>query len=175
MTKDQLLGIYRTALNHIQLTYASLVLWSAPATPNFFEALYREMALVPEPFPGVVRFVRDEEALRIACEELYDSAHVAALNDLLALTRTYCHDTGQMQLLKAQGWFSFWKVLRNCFAHDRRFNFNADERASLPLSWAGVTIDLSMNGQYLTHATMSRAKMRELVETAYAFIETNLS
>lgn len=174
MTKDHLLGVYRTALNQIKLAYASMVLWSYPDTPNFFDALYGKLE-IPKPFPEIVGFIHDDPAMRIACEQTYVSAHMAALKDLLGITRTYCHETGQLERLKAQPWFQFWKVLRNCFAHDTRFNFNQTERALLPVSWSGVTIDISMNGQHLTHGPMSREKMRELVEVAYAFIKNDLA
>ena len=174
MSKDHLLGVFRTALNQIKLAYASMVLWSYPDTPRFFEALYAELQ-IPKPFSDTVSFVRDDRAMRIACEQAYVSAHMSALKDLLGILRTYCHETGQLGTLKAQPWFPFWKILRNCFAHDTRFNFDPTERALLPITWSGVTIDISMNGQHLSHGTMSREKMRELVEVAYAFIESDLT
>ncbi len=86
------------------------------------------------------------------------------------MTKTYCHLTGQLGALKAQPWFPFWRVLRNCFAHDMVFNFNPAERALLPITWSGVTIDLTMNGKPLTHGQMSYAKMRELIEVAHLFL-----
>jgi hypothetical protein len=174
MTKDDLLGVYRTALNQIKFAYTSMILWAYPDTPQFFEALYAELGSIPKPFANITRFVHDDTAMRIACEQAYDSAHMSALKDLLGITRSYCHETGQLDLLKRQPWFQFWKILRNCFAHDTKFNFNEAERALLPISWSGVTIDTSMDGQHLTHGRMSREKMRELVETAYEFIEKEL-
>lgn len=83
MTKTDLLGVYRTSLNHIKLTYASLVLWCNPDTPAFFDAMYGQMENIPKPFPELGTFLHDEQAMRIACEELYDSAHRSALNRLL--------------------------------------------------------------------------------------------
>ena len=174
MTKSDLLGIYRTSLNHIQLTYASLVLWSYPDTPDYFDVLYQELQDIPRPFPRISVLVRDEKAMRIACEELYESAHRAALVNLLPQTKLYCHETGQLAKLKAQPWFQFWRVLRNCVAHDMRFNFNASERALLPIAWSGVTITISMNNKLLTHGLLSREKIRELVESAQAFLEQDV-
>jgi hypothetical protein len=170
MTKTHLLGVYRTALNHIQLTYASLVLWSYPDTPGFFEELYRKMENIPKPFPGIVDLVHDQVAMRVACEELYDSAHRAALKDLFPLLKLYCHETSQLDKLKAQPWFPFWRILRNSFAHDMVFNFNKDEKALLPVSWSGVTINLSMNGKPLTHGQCPREKLRELFEASNSFL-----
>jgi len=174
MTKSHLLGVYRTSMNHIQLTYASLVLWGYPDTPALFAQLYGQMEGIPKPFPNLATLLHDEGAMRIACEELYESAHRSALKDLFPLTKLYCNETGQLDRLKAQPWFQFWRILRNCFAHDMLFNFSKDEQALLPLSWSGVTIDISMNGKPLTHGQCSREKLRELFEVAQSFITNDV-
>lgn len=97
------------------------------------------------------------------------------VKDLFPLTKTYCPDTGQLEKLKTQPWFQFWRILRNCFARDMKFNFNKDEKALLPVSWSGVTIDISLNGKALTHGQCSREKLRELIETANAFIAKDVA
>lgn len=168
--ESELLGQYRTALNRIRLAYASLVLWSYPDTRGVFDAIHGAMPDQLHLFPDVGRLVHDEATMKIACEDLYTLAYRSALTDLLPLTKTYCHKTGQINKLKAQPWFQFWRILRNCFAHDLKFNFNPAERAMLPITWSGVTIDLSMNGQPLKHGQMSYAKMKELIETAQSFL-----
>ena len=175
MTKDYLLGLYRTKLNHIQLTYASLVLWAYPDTPRFFKELHAEMSGIPKPFPNLLDLLNDETAMRISCEELYDSAHRSAIKELFPLTKLYCQNTGQLQVLKSQPWFQFWRILRNCWSHDMTFNFNPDEKALLPVTWSGVTLDISMNGQQLTHGQCSRDKLRELIETAQNYVSQQLA
>lgn len=167
---SNLIGQYRTALNRIRLTYASLILWSYPDIPNVFDAIHDAMDVKLHLFPDVKRLLHDEKMMKIACEELYMLTYRSALTDLFALTKAYCHTTGQLDKLKAQPWFSFWRVLRNCFAHDMVFNFSPHERALLPLTWSGVTIDLSMNGKPLSHGQMSYAKMLELIEAAQSFL-----
>ena len=175
MTKDHLLGLYRTKLNHIQLTYASLVLWTYPDTPRFFEELHAEMSGFPKPFPNLLALLNDDTAMRIATEELYDSAHRSAIKELFPLTKLYCHRTGQLQALKSQPWFQFWRILRNCWSHDMTFNFNPDEKAVLPVTWSGVTLDISMNGRQLTYGQCSRDKLRELIETAQSYVSQHLA
>lgn len=165
-----LIGQYRTALNRIQLAYATLILWSYPDTPSVFDAIHEAMKPELHLFPEVKRLVHDEKTMKIACDDLYMLAYRSALTDLFPLTKAYCHATGQTDKLKAQPWFAFWRILRNCFAHDMVFNFNPAERAMLPVTWSGVIIDASMNGKPLTHGRMSYAKMRELIETAQSFL-----
>ena len=172
---SELLGQYRTALNRIQLAYASVVLWSHPCVPDLFRALYDKMPERVRLFPDVTRMVGDEPAMKIVCDDLYFLACRSALTDLLPISKSYCHSTGQLDKLKAQPWFTFWRILRNNFAHDMKFNFNPAERALVPVTWSGVTIDLSMNGQPLKHGQLSYAKMKDLVETAQSFLLRNVA
>ena len=113
--------------------------------------------------------------MRIALEDLYNVAYRAALNDLLAFTKSYCFTTGQLAQLRAQPWFNFWRILRNYFSHEMRFNFNPAERALLPVSCSGMTIDESMNGSQLTHGQCSRRKLLELLESARSFVLSNVA
>ena len=167
---SDLIGQFRTALNRIQLAYATLILWSYPDIPNVFDAILDAIKPELHLFPEVKRLVHDEKTMKIACDDLYMLAYRSALTDLLPVTKAHCHATGQIDKLKAQPWFSFWRILRNCFAHDMVFNFNPAERAMLPVTWSGVTIDASMNGKPLTHGKMSYAKMCDLIETAQSFL-----
>jgi hypothetical protein len=175
MTKDHLLGLYQTKRNHIQLTYASLILWSYPDTPHFFTELYAEMKEIPKPFPNLHVLLIDDAAMRIACQELYESAYRSAIKELFSLTKLYCHSTGQLQALKSQPWFQFWRILRNCWSHDMVFSFNPAEKAVLPVTWSGTKIELSMNGKHFTHGHCSFAKLYELIETAQAYVKDELA
>jgi hypothetical protein len=167
---SELIGQYRTALNRIELAYASSVLWNYPDTPDCFDAIYDALDPKLQLFPNVKRLVHDEKTMKSATDDLYMFAYRSALTDLFPLTKLYCHETGQLDKLKSQPWFNFWRILRNCFAHDLVFNFNPAERALLPVTWSGVTIDEVMNKKPLTHGQMSYAKMLGLIQTARSFL-----
>ena len=173
MSTATLLGQYRTALNHISLTYASLVLWSYPDTPEYFDAIYKRLDGIPRPFPQVVSLLRDPKSMRVACEELYESAHRSAITNLFPLTRRHLRTIEKLEDAKGQPWFQLFYILRNYFAHDMTFHFNDYERSLLPLAWSGVTIEASMNERQLTNGQFSREKLRELLETAHAYIAAN--
>jgi len=55
-----LLGQYRTAINRIQLAYASLVLWSYPDTPSVFDAIHDAIDPKLHLFPAVKQLIHDE-------------------------------------------------------------------------------------------------------------------
>ena len=165
-----LIGQYRTALNRIQLAYATLLLWSVPDTSDVFDAIHDAMDPKLHLFPEANRLIHDEKTMKIACNDLYMLAYRSALTDLFSLTKAYCHATGQTDKLKAQPWFAFWYILRNCFAHEMVFNFNKTERAMLPVTWSGATIDDSMNRKPLRQGQLSYDKMHELIEAAQSFL-----
>lgn len=173
MSAKKLLGQYRTALNHISLTYASLILWSYEDTPAYFEEIYRRMDGIPRPFPQVVTLIRDPQSMRVACVELYESAHRSAVTNLFPLTRRHLRAAGKLEDARVQSWFQLFHILRNYFAHDMTFHFNDYERSLLPLEWSGVTIEASMNHRQLTNGQFPQEKLRELLETARAYIATN--
>lgn len=175
MTKSHLLGIYRTKLNHIKLAYACLVLWNDPVMPQYFEMLRRKWRDIPQLFPDISNLVHDSVSMKIACEELYDSAHRSAIKELFTFTKRYCSLTGQLDLLKTQPWYQFWRIIRNCWAHDMIFCFSNEEKKMLPVTWSGITIHLRMDGKNLTHGICSREKLRELLEEATTFISLQLA
>ena len=175
MTKSYLLGIFDTKLNHITLCYASMVLWAYPDTKHYFSQIHTATIGKSKLFPNVNKLIGNDRSLRIATEELYSSAHRSAIKDLFPMVKKYCHDSGQLDILKEQNWFEFWWVLRNCWSHDMTFNFNPAEMKRLPIRWLNISITKELNGRPLTHGQCSYEHLRLLIETARAFIHENLA
>lgn len=174
MSKSELLGIFRTALNNCKLVYASMILFSHDDMYDFFDAFYKRLT-IPKPYTDILPLLRDETVLKHVLGELYDSVHRAALKELFETTKAYCQTTNQFDLLKTQPWYQFWRIVRNCFSHDMTFQFNEYDKPLLPVTWSGVTLDLSLEGKSLTHGRLSREKLRELLEEVRRFIEVELA
>lgn len=156
-----------------------MVFWTYPDTPRVFRELHAEVLKsdnrgISKLFPDVDQLIDNENELKTATNELYTSAHRSAVKELFPLTKLYCHNTGQLDKLKLQPWFQFWRILRNCWSHDMKFNFNPDEKSLLPVTWSGVTIDISMNGRELKHSECSYEKIRELIEKAGEFVKNEI-
>ena len=171
MTKQELLGYYQTKMNHIQLSYASLILWSHEDMPEFFDKFHNELDNDIKVFPNAMVLIGDEVRMKIASEELYQSSYRSAVKELFPLTKLYCHQTKQLDDLKLQPWFQFWRILRNCWSHDMVFNLNPDEKSKLPLTWSGITLDDSINGKPLTHGVCSYKKLYELLEAGQRYAQ----
>ena len=175
MTKDELIGIFRTSHNNCKLVYASIILFGHDDMPS----IYKEWSAaldIPRPFDEteIMVLLHDRNVSKIAFSELYDTVHRAALKELFEVTRDYCKTTDQEKLLKAQPWYQFWRILRNCLSHDFKFRFNDYDKEKLPVKWGNITVDTSMEGKSLTHGVLSREQLLSLLDDVRKFIETDL-
>lgn len=176
MTKDELLGIFRTSQNNCKLVYAAIVLFAHEDMPSIY-AQWSSALSIPRPFDEkeVVALLNDRNVSKIAFSELYDTVHRAALKELFEITKHYCDTTGQMDLLMAQPWYQFWRIVRNCLSHDFRFRFRDHDRKMLPVSWRAVTIEESMEGKPLTHGVLSREQLLAFIEEVRGFVDAQLA
>ena len=175
MTKDELIGIFRTSHNNCKLVYASIIMFAH----DDMLSIYKEWSAaldIPRAFDEteIIALLHDKNVSKIAFSELYDTVHRAALKELFEVTKHYCETTNQEKLLKAQSWYQFWRVLRNCLSHDFKFSFNDYDKKKLPVTWGSITIDTSMEGKSLTHGVLSREQLLVFLDDVRKFVETNL-
>ena len=176
MTKDQLLGIFRTAHNNCKLVYVSVVLFGDEDMATHYEKWSASLN-IPEPYDQeeILALLKDRDVLKRAFSELDKSVHRAALRELFEMTTAYCRDTNQLDHLKAQSWYQFWRILRNCFSHDFKCRFNRYDKSKLPVTWDGVTIDTSHEGQSLLQGHLSRRNLLDFIDDVKKFVERELA
>lgn len=176
MTKEELIGIFRTSQNNCKLVYAAMILFSHEDMPSIY-AKWSAALDVPRPFDEteIIALLQDRVVSKIAFSQLYDTVHRAALKEMFEITKQYCETTGQTNLLKAQPWYQFWRILRNCISHDFKFSFRDYDKKKLPVTWGAITIDASMEGKTLTHGIMSREQLLGFLGDVYEFVEVNLA
>ncbi len=176
MTKEDLLGMYRTSHNNCKLVYAAMLLFLYEDIPPFYTKLSAAIK-VPNPYDQkeIIALLHDRPILKLALGQLYDTVYRAAIKELFEITKSYCKDTNQGQVFSAQPWYQFWRILRNCFSHDFTFHFRDYDRKQLPVTWSGVTLDVSLEGQFITHGAFSRENILELLDEVRDFIEKDLA
>lgn len=174
MTKEELLGIFRTCENNCRLVYVAMVLLSFEDTLGYYQELHKELPF-PPPHDGIEPLLKDDKALKIAVGQLYDTVHMNSVRDLFEITKQYCKNTKQEKKLTSMPWYQFWRILRNCFSHNFKFEFNDYDKEKLPVSWGGLTIDLSLEGKSLTHGNLSREKVWLFLKEIHQFIDKELT
>ena len=176
MTKDELLGIFRTCHNNCKLVYVSMIILSHEDMPKFFDEFHKKLD-IPKPYidMDLLPLLYDRNVLKIAISQLYDTVHIAALRDLFEQIKNYCSETGQEAILQKQPWYQFWRISRNCFSHDFKFQFLDYDKKKLPFSWGGFTIEESLEGTKLTHGQFPREKLLDFLQKINIFIEKELA
>lgn len=176
MTKDELIGVFRTSQNNCKLVYAAMILFAHEDMANFYTQLSTKPN-VPKPYDQMelLALLHDRNVLKIAFGQLYDTVHRAALKELFEITKEYCKETNQDRLLTSQPWYQFWRLLRNCLSHNFRFEFREYDKQCLPVSWSGMTLDVSMEGKPLTHGDMSRDELMAFLDEVKTFVESQLA
>jgi len=176
MNKAELVGTFRTAINNCKLVYASMLLFSHDDMPKIYRQL-SDAIDIPRPYDEIeiISLLTDRDVSKIAFSELYDTVHRAALKELFEITKYYCEFTGQLKIIQSQGWYQFWRVLRNCLSHDFKLQFNEYDLKKLPVSWGKLTIDMAMEGKNLTHGNFSRQDIVAFLTEVSDFIEKELA
>ncbi len=85
------------------------------------------------------------------------------------ITESYCGSSSQLNALKAEGWFEFARIVANCLSHNFRLEFRPYDLTCLPVSYNGVTIDSSFDGQPIS---MQLEILINLVDGLIAFAKT---
>ncbi len=97
------------------------------------------------------------------------------IKESFELVKSYCKDSNQTSLIKAETWYQFARIIRNCLSHDFRFVFNKHDKNILPVSWKCHTISIDMDGQYLDLKFLSWQAAIELIDDLRAFVKEGLA
>ncbi len=105
-------------------------------------------------FP-IREMLADEKRVRYVSHQLSHLVLRTAVTQAFELTRRYCRNTNQVELLKAQPWFHLIRLVRNAFDHDFHFDFGEKDLPLFPASWGNVTLTADLQGVEITHQHFS--------------------
>jgi hypothetical protein len=149
MTKPELIGQLENAKNNYILGLAAMSLFASPEAYPILEKNRASFGTYTVEFAQVVRLLQNAKDREIATKEFLTSQIRALIKESFELIKDYCENSGQAALLKAEDWYQFARMIRNCLSHNFKFEFNNYDRGLLPLSWKGRTIASEMDGQHL--------------------------
>lgn len=175
MTKDDLIGIFRTAKNNYRLIYVLMVQTSQDDVMSDFIHLYQHLDEKVKVIDGIKALLLDKNVLKIAVEQLHMTIQRAVVKELYETVKTYCKNTSQNDLLQSQDWYQLWRIIRNCFSHDFHFQFNKHDKKYLPISWKGIEFREDMDGKPITIGHLSFEKMWVLINEVEVFIKNKLA
>lgn len=88
------------------------------------------------------------------------------------IVKDHCDDTGWMDQLHHEPWFHYVRFVRNALTHNRHWVFRQNDKAMLPISWNGRTIEASMEGQEITGHHADWYQALEMHTAMVKFAET---
>lgn len=175
MTKDDLIGIFRTEKNNYRLIYVLIVQTSQDDVMIDFINLYQHLDEKVKIIDGIEPLILDKRVLKIAVDQLHMTIQRTIVKELFEIVKTYCQNTSQNHFLLSQDWYQLWRIIRNCFSHDFHFRFNKHDKKYLPISWKGIELREDMDGQQITIGHLSYEKIWVLINEVEVFIKNKLA
>ena len=125
-------------------------------------------------FAPALALLKNKGKLVHSVDQLYLAIVRTAVTECLDLTRDYCKKTKQTKILKAQEWFTVFRLTRNAMNHNFHFEFRPDDLKELPATWRTMTINLAMDGTELTQAVLPPNTAIEWLAELDQFISTRI-
>jgi len=123
------------------------------------------------------QLINDYENARVNYDasllELYKFVRRNLVTESFEVTRTYAVKVGISSKWRAEPWHQVARIVRNAIAHDFTISFDKHAKAALPITWAGKTIDLTMEGSEVTNGLLDPVFTVSLISGMQDFVERN--
>ena len=126
-------------------------------------------------FKQVNRLLMNSTDRNIACKEFLNSQIRALIKESFELIKNYCDETRQNSTFKAEPWYQFARMIRNCLSHNFRFEFNKHDKSLLPVNWKSRTINATMDGKHLELKFFGYVETWELFTDYQDFVDNRLN
>lgn len=176
--KGHLRGQLQTIKNNNALVQLAGALATEPDAPERFEKSVASLGEHPEikTFAYITYVFDRDDLLKHAISQFRNSVLRNCLKETFELVKAYGKCTNQDEMLRTAEWYPFLRIVRNCLSHDFMLRFRKHDLKQLPVTWAGLTIDGSMNNQPLPmNGFLSRPKVIELLDDVIEYVESNVS
>jgi hypothetical protein len=175
MTKAELESQLTNAKNNYVLGLAAISLFGSSDAYPILDQNSAKFGTYSISFVQVANLLRNPEDRDIAVKEFYTSQLRALIKESFELLKDYCDESSQDTVLKAEPWFQFARIIRNCLSHNFRFEFNRYDKSLLPVTWNSRTIDLNMDGQHLKLEFFGYVEAWELFTEFQSFVSRRLT
>jgi hypothetical protein len=175
MTKQELESQFTNAKNNYFLGLAALSLFASPEAYPILERNHAKFGSYTITFDQVAKLLRDPTDRDIAVKEFLNGQFRMLIKESFELLKDYCDETSQSSALKAEPWFQFARMIRNCLSHNFRFEFNNYDKSLLPVSWKSYAIDVGLDGQHLKLELFGYVQAWELFAEFQSFVAKRLA
>jgi len=175
ITKKELVSQLENAKNNYVLGLAALSLFSNEKSYPILNESHASFGQYTVPFEQVSSLLSQPADRDIATKEFLTSQIRALIKESFELIKDYCDGTNQGSTFKAEPWYQYARMIRNCLSHSYRFEFNKHDKKVLPVSWKTKTIDVSMDGKHLKLDFFGYIESWELFMEYQSFVNNRIS
>lgn len=175
MTKTELISQLENAKNNYILGLAAISLFSNDKVYPVLEESHAKFGTYSVEFKQVKNLLMKPADRNIAVKEFLTSQIRALIKESFELIKNYCDETKQDSKFKAEPWYQFARMIRNCLSHNFKFEFRNYDKSLLPVNWESRTIDASMDGNHLELIFFGYVETWELFAEYQAFVDTKLT
>lgn len=88
--------------------------------------------------------------------------------------KRYCQKTHQLDKMKKQEWFLYFKTLRHSFSHDNRWAFRDIPHDKFPITYHNITLDHSLNDEPMSSSHYNVYVFWDLTKGVSKFVRDEL-
>ena len=126
-------------------------------------------------FRQVAALLESKPDREVALKEFTTMLLRGLLKESFETVRAYAKANRQSAKLKAQPWYQFFRLIRNCVSHNFHFELRDSDKELLPVSWHGRTIDESLDGKPLEIAFLGYDGVWDLFSELVMFADSQLT
>ena len=175
MTKSELMSQLENAKNNYILGLSAISLFSNEKVYPLLEESHATFGTYTVEFKQVKNLLIKPADRGIAIKEFLTSQIRALIKESFELIKNYCYETKQGSKFKAEPWYQFARMIRNCLSHNFKFEFKKYDKSLLPVSWKTRKIDAAMDGKDLELKFFGYVETWELFSEYQDFVANRLS
>ena len=175
MTKKELISQLDNAKNNYILGLAAISLFSNKKVYPVLDESHAKFGTYTIEFKQVKILLSKPTDREIAVKEFLTSQIRALIKESFELIKNYCSETNQNSRFKAEPWYKFARIIRNCLSHNFKFEFREYDKTLLPVTWKSRIINASMDGKHLELKFFGYVETWELFTEYHNFVANRLS
>lgn len=147
--EDLLVERLKTVQNNYVLGLASIALLTAEGSQTQLRSDSAKFGTFSIEFAQVADLMRVPAHRDDAVKSFLIMLMCSLVKDTFELVKHHAKKHRIASTLKAQGWYHYARMVRNCIGHNFILEFNAYDLTLLPVRWRNCELTSAMNGQQL--------------------------
>lgn len=175
LTKDELHSQIQNVKNNYILGLSAISVLTEPFAPEHLKNSHCTFGEYIVDFNQVANLLANGSDRSIALKEFATMLIRGLLKESYEIVRAYTKSSQQGAKFRAQPWFQFFRLIRNCVSHNFHFEFSDSDKDLLPVTWRGRVIDDTFDRQPLEISFLGYDGVWALFSELMQFVDEQLT